>query len=301
MATQTIQFAFLTGQTPTVKLFADDGSDTVLATPTATEATNRTGVYTFTQTDRAAGNYLITVSATGVNAEYSLPLTLPASTGTYWAVERANVTHISGDAAAADNLETACDGGSYNLGGGGVVAASVTGNVGGTVATVTTLTNLPSIPANWLTAAGIASGALNSKGDWLDTTTDRTQLSAIHGKLPTRAYLCGSTVNSGAIDATDRAAIADEVWDDTTEEHTGAGTFGLALQSAATSTALAALTGDQFTAIPWNAAWDAEVQSEVADAIVAAGLPRSGVTLRYTQVASNSANKTADVSIGAAS
>jgi hypothetical protein len=33
--------------------------------------------------------------------------------------------------------------------------------------TVTTLTNLPSIPANWLTASGIAAGALNGKGDWL--------------------------------------------------------------------------------------------------------------------------------------
>lgn len=34
------------------------------------------------------------------------------------------------------------------------------------VATVTTLTNLPAITSNWLTAAGIASGALNGKGDW---------------------------------------------------------------------------------------------------------------------------------------
>lgn len=33
-------------------------------------------------------------------------------------------------------------------------------------ATVTTLTNLPTIPANWLTAAGIAAAALNGKGDW---------------------------------------------------------------------------------------------------------------------------------------
>lgn len=33
-------------------------------------------------------------------------------------------------------------------------------------ATATDLTNLPSIPANWLTAAGIAAGALNGKGDW---------------------------------------------------------------------------------------------------------------------------------------
>lgn len=35
------------------------------------------------------------------------------------------------------------------------------------VDTVTTLTNLPAITANWLTAAGIAAGALNGKGDWL--------------------------------------------------------------------------------------------------------------------------------------
>jgi hypothetical protein len=36
-----------------------------------------------------------------------------------------------------------------------------------TIGTVTNLTNLPSIPANWLTATGIASAALNGKGDWL--------------------------------------------------------------------------------------------------------------------------------------
>jgi hypothetical protein len=35
-----------------------------------------------------------------------------------------------------------------------------------TVATATNLTNLPSIPANWLTAAGINASALNGKGDW---------------------------------------------------------------------------------------------------------------------------------------
>lgn len=34
------------------------------------------------------------------------------------------------------------------------------------VVTATNLTNLPAITSNWLTAAGIASGALNGKGDW---------------------------------------------------------------------------------------------------------------------------------------
>jgi hypothetical protein len=40
-----------------------------------------------------------------------------------------NVTQISGDATAADNLEAACDGGTYNVGGGAIVAASVTADV----------------------------------------------------------------------------------------------------------------------------------------------------------------------------
>lgn len=42
----------------------------------------------------------------------------------------ANMIQISGDATAADNLETATDGGAYNIGGGAVVAASVSADVG---------------------------------------------------------------------------------------------------------------------------------------------------------------------------
>lgn len=38
--------------------------------------------------------------------------------------------------------------------------------VDGVIPTTTNLTNLPAIPANWLTAAGIAAAALNGKGDW---------------------------------------------------------------------------------------------------------------------------------------
>lgn len=45
--------------------------------------------------------------------------------------------------------------------------ANQTNITGGTITTTTNLTNLPSIPANWLTAAGINAGALNGKGDWL--------------------------------------------------------------------------------------------------------------------------------------
>ena len=45
-------------------------------------------------------------------------------------VKGADVTKISGDATAADNLEAACDGNTYNVGGGAIVAASVTTKTG---------------------------------------------------------------------------------------------------------------------------------------------------------------------------
>lgn len=53
----------------------------------------------------------------------------------------------------------------------GATLASTTNITAGTIATVTNLTNLPSIPANWLTAAGIAASALNGKGDWGTATS----------------------------------------------------------------------------------------------------------------------------------
>lgn len=47
-----------------------------------------------------------------------------------------------------------------------IVSAGAITTLAGAVSTVTNLTNLPSIPANWLTAAGIAASAMNGKGDW---------------------------------------------------------------------------------------------------------------------------------------
>lgn len=64
-------------------------------------------------------------------------------------------------------------------------------NVSGTVATVTTLTNLPSIPANWITSAGINAAALNGKGDWFTaagyTAPNNAGIASIVAKLPANA------------------------------------------------------------------------------------------------------------------
>jgi hypothetical protein len=51
-----------------------------------------------------------------------------------------DVIAISGDTDAADNLEKACDGTTYNIGGGAVVAASVTGAVGSVTGAVGSVT-----------------------------------------------------------------------------------------------------------------------------------------------------------------
>ena len=89
------------------------------------------------------------------------------------------------------------------------------------IATVTNLTNLPAITAGWLTAAGIAAGALNGKGDWLlasgYTAPDNATIAAIQAdtndiqtRLP--AALVGgrmdASVGAMAADALTAAALA---------------------------------------------------------------------------------------------
>jgi len=97
----------------------------------------------------------------------------------------ADVGSISGDATAADNLEAACDGTSYNIGGGAVVAASVTGAVGSVTGAVGSVTgavgsvtgavgsvtgnvggnvigSVGSVAAGGITAASIATGAIDA-------------------------------------------------------------------------------------------------------------------------------------------
>jgi len=108
----------------------------------------------------------------------------------------------------------------------------------------------------------------------------------------------GTGVNLTAValaDATSDAVIADAVWNAATATYGSAGSYGLLAETnldatissrlapagtlanvtlCATVTTLTGFntTGTGLTAIPWNAAWDAEVQSECSDAITAAGL-----------------------------
>lgn len=122
----------------------------------------------------------------------------------------ANVTQISGDSTAADNLEADYDGTGYN-------------KANSTIGTTTTNTDM------------------------------RGTDSAYTGTPPTAA------------------AIADQVWDEATAGHTTAGTFGeqvkTDIDAILADTAEIGAAGAGLTGVPWNAAWDAEVESEVTDAL----------------------------------
>jgi hypothetical protein len=245
-----------------------------------------------------------------------------------------------------------------------VRAPTTTLNLSGTtistsqaVATVTNLTNLPSIPANWLTAAGIAAGALDNKGNWnvgktgyalaydiagafstvngtLATLATAANLATVAGyldteiasilavtnKLDTTMVLDGAvyqfTANAlelgpaggggGSSDwnADERTAIRTILGipaAGTTPEVPSAGALKviddlLDTEIAALTTAVdnlptnaeltAALgTGTWATALPWNAAWDAEVQSECADAFNAYDAPtKAEMDTAFTEI-----------------
>lgn len=72
------------------------------------------------------------------------------------------------------------------------------------------------------------------------------------------------------------ASIADAVWDEATSGHTSSGTFGEQVKTdiddILADTAEIGSAGAGLTAVPWNSSWDAEVQSECNDALVAMGL-----------------------------
>lgn len=143
----------------------------------------------------------------------------------------------------------------------GVITATAANDIhgvettGGTITTVgttTNLTNLPSIPGNWITAAGINAGAI---------TNAKFAAGAIDAAAIATGAIDADAIADGAIDAASIAAaalngkgdwntttpptvgaIADQVWDEAIAGHLGAGSTGLALNSAASA-------GD-----PWNTA-----------------------------------------------
>jgi hypothetical protein len=85
----------------------------------------------------STGIYYLSLAQAECNVDYAVVQVKSSTSGAITQVilinfvtPKVDTVSISGDSTAADNLEAACDGGTYNVGGGAVVAASVTTKTG---------------------------------------------------------------------------------------------------------------------------------------------------------------------------
>ena len=180
---------------------------------------------------------------------------------------------------------------------------------------------------NAATQIGTAGAGLTAIGDTRIANLDATVSSRstlTQTQVSGGAYALNSA--SFAFNAAVNNAIADQVWDEVLSGHLTAGTTGNALNAAGSagdpwSTSLpgaygagsagyiigtnlnatvssrsshdaaavvtALGTGSTLTAIPWNAAWDTEVQSECSDALVAYDPPTNAEMEARTIVSAN--------------
>jgi hypothetical protein len=211
-------------------------------------------------------------------------------------VVAANATQISGDATAADNAESFFDGTGY----------AGTNNVIPLVTTTTTATNLTNLPAAAATAAELAKVPKSDS----TVTWNATALASINAEVDTalNTAIPGSpTANS----VNERVAAMDDkllgtVAAGTHTAQTGdsfarigapagasvsADVAAVKAQTAAIETdtqdlqAQVGTDGAGLTALPWNAAWDTEVQSEAQDAITASALATAAAVADVPTVA----------------
>lgn len=201
MATQSVEFRAVTGQTITAKLFTV-GSDTEVASVTATEATNRKGTYTATFEDVAAGEYqLLAFNATPIPvASWLVTLTLTTATfQVYDRVDKDGITRSNWAALTVDHTSTGSFG--YVIG----LLFGLIENVTGWRFTSKALEQSPS-----------GSGASVVVGPLVQTNSQRTQPAYIETYQYDRSTLGPFRLEDSESNQYDLAGIADWiliVWD----------------------------------------------------------------------------------------
>jgi len=163
----------------------------------------------------------------------------------------------------------------------GGAVASVTGAVGSVTSPVTVGTNndktgyslTQAFPTNFA-ALGINASGHVSRVTLVDTTTTNTDMRGTDNAALASAW---TSTRAGYLDSVLLAATSNRTVLVTGSNHVAADIHDLQ-PAVITSAAFAAgavdanamnVNGAEFTAIPWNSAWDSEVQSEVQDAIEA--------------------------------
>ena len=156
-----------------------------------------------------------------------------------------NVTQIEGSD-ATDQINAACDASIETYGLDHLVSASVAGS---------------DVADNSIVAKLVSK---ESTADWDDYVNTTESLQALRDRGDS-AWTTGGGGGGGA----SAADIADAVWDEAASGHASSGTFGKYMADILTDTAEIGSAGAGLTAVPWNSSWDAEVQSECADALTA--------------------------------
>jgi hypothetical protein len=230
-----------------------------------------------------------------------------------------NVVQLSTDATAADNAEAFFDGTGYA--GTGNVIPTVTTLTGHTAQTGDNFARLGA-PAGVSVSADIAAVKTDT-GNWVTRITS-TLFSGITSLAQWMGLIAGKQVGNTTARTELRATGAgsgtfDETTDSLEANRDNIGTAGAGLTAADDAVitligvagagltdlggmsttmkaqveaevddALGGGTGTALTAIPWNAAWDAEVQSECADALVAYdGLVAADLPTNFSSLAIN--------------
>jgi hypothetical protein len=240
--------------TPTFSVFEEATDTPILSAQNFTKRTSLTGNYRGTFTASAANGfeagkwYSVIASATvdSIAAKKNCGSFRVAPAENVAGVQVVDTTHISGDSTAADNLESAADGTGYNLGGGSVVAASVTGAVGSVTGAVGSVTgavgsvtgnvggnvtgSVGSVAAGGITASSLAADAITAAKLAADVSAEiadavwEEALADHEGTVGSTAEALATAGGSGA----SAADIADAVWDEATAGHVTAGSFGKA-------------------------------------------------------------------------
>jgi hypothetical protein len=164
-----------------------------------------------------------------------------------------------------------------------------------TATTATNLTNLPTIPANWLTAAGTAADFGTEIGTAVWATGTRVLTANTNLNDPTAAAIADAVWDEDATGHQTGGTFGQAIGDpgantetlykaivtDPAGTNIAADIIAIKAETASILTDTAEIgaagaglteaggTGDHLTAIPWNASWDAQVQSEVEDGLAA--------------------------------
>jgi len=210
---------------------------------------------------------LIQISGSNVStssAQLGVNVVNWGGTATSSAIVRANTLQINSDSVAAQNAELFFDGTGYNASNSTIgTATNVTNAVtAGTVTDKTGYSLTQSFPTNFSSLSIDGSGnvtALNVSA--IKTVTDRLDTAL---ELDGAVYrFTSNALEQAPSSGLDAAGIRSAV---------GLASANLDTQLSGIQTGVNSIlgsTGSTLSAIPWNPAWDSEVQSECADALAA--------------------------------